>query len=107
MEQQKKERRVAAIRPAFTLVELLVVIAIIGMLIALLMPAISAAKEHGRRIQCQNNEKEIGTALLAYESAHGLFPGWRNSISAINRDDNRRHSDGLVGGHVATEFGPE
>ena len=78
MERQKKKRRVGLVRPAFTLVELLVVITIIGMLMALLMPAISAAREQGRRTQCMNNEKQLGIALLSYESSHKAFPGWRN-----------------------------
>ena len=84
MEQQKKKHRVGAVRPAFTLVELLVVIAIIGMLMALLMPAISVAREHGRRIKCLNNQMQIGKALLAYESSHGSFPGWRNYASGAS-----------------------
>jgi prepilin-type N-terminal cleavage/methylation domain-containing protein len=58
----------------FTLVELLVVIAIIGMLVALLLPAINAAREAGRRTQCSNNLKQIGLACLAHESDLGIFP---------------------------------
>jgi prepilin-type processing-associated H-X9-DG protein len=50
------------------------------MLMALLMPAISAAREQGRRTQCQNNEKQIGVALLAYEAQKKAFPGWRNAV---------------------------
>lgn len=71
-------------RSGFTLVELLVVIAIIGILVGLLLPAVQAAREAARRMQCSNNLKQLALANANYETAFKVYPPGRMGCDGIN-----------------------
>ena len=73
-------------RFGFTLVELLVVITIIGMLVALLLPAVQAVRENARTTQCLNNMRQLGLAAVNYESSRGELPGY---LQFVRRGNNQ------------------
>ena len=67
-------------RPGYTLVEMLIVVAVIGILMAIVLPAVQTARESARRSACMSNQRQIAMALVGHEGKKGFIPGWRNKL---------------------------
>lgn len=80
-------------RRGFTLVELLVVITIIGMLVALLLPAVQSAREAGRRATCLNNQHNLALAMLNFESIHRKFPAYNGTVPYVDAETSTTIND--------------
>jgi prepilin-type N-terminal cleavage/methylation domain-containing protein len=83
-------------RRAFTLVELLVVIAIIGILVALLLPAVQSARDAGQRLTCKNNLRQIGIAVRHYAEANGAFPAGSIHSECVAHDPQNHHMNWAI-----------
>jgi len=91
-------------RAGFTLVELLVVIAIIGMLVALLIPAVGAARRTARKAACLSNIGQIGKGIINFETSKGRYPGYVEAVQAVGGPDAPKNYVGWTPGATGTEF---
>ena len=112
MKLQKKTQQQASIeqqRSGFTIVELLVVIAIIGVLMALLLPAIQSARESGRKTACMSNVYQIAMAMNRYDQDKGKLPGWMKRVymASDGIDNNANGSVDEANEHVTYSWAPE
>ena len=83
---RRKTLAMSNARKGFTLVEVLVVIAILGLLLALLLPALNGARDAARRVECANHQHNLALAMTRFELDKGQYPGYRN-LQAIDKDD--------------------
>ena len=94
-------------KQGFTLVELLVVIAIIGILVAMLLPAVQRVRESARRISCVNNQRQLALATFNYQSTNQQFPeggAWRGSNPNLGRDNRAGRANGWAWTTLILEY---